>query len=125
MLAAGLLLGCSVISGEQPPVEKETFSRVLVELHAWTARQQLSDSLYRTGRDSIFAHYDVREADFQRTLDYYSRRPQEFETLYNGVIDTLSAISGRLQKREDPDAAASDASTPSGLDSLRQRRGGR
>ena len=112
VLVAGALTSCSYISGDEPPVAPDTFSTLLVELHTWSARYEMTDSLPDGGRDSIFARYDVREDDFDRTLAYYARHPEEFDALYDGVIDSLNAVQGRLREGD------FDADRSAGIDTL-------
>lgn len=108
-LAVGLAFVLLACGRDGPPVERETFSRVLVELHLIRARSVVLDTIPPSLRDSVFARYGVEERGFEETLSYYARRPNELESIYDGVIDTLSALQGRLQRGDNP---------PSGIDTL-------
>jgi len=91
VVGLGLLAGCSGFSSGEEPLPDSTFTRVLTELHLAKSRYT-ADAPYPRGlRDSIFARYDVRSAEFDATLHYYSRRPEALESLYQSVIDTLQA----------------------------------
>ncbi len=105
------LPACSGVSSEDPPLADSTFSRVLVDLHLTTARGRQFTDLPANVQDSIFAHHDVEPAEFDATLRYYTRHPVAFESLYNGVIDTLKALEESYRNQ------------PSIPDSLQGRRG--
>ena len=93
------LVGCSVVSPGSPPLPDSTFSRLLVEMHLLSMRAERKDGLPPSMRDSVFQHYGVEREDFRATLRYYSRRPVRLDALYDGVVDTLSAIEQRSRYR--------------------------
>lgn len=99
LLSVGLA-GCSSVSSGDPPVADSTFSAVLVDLHLIAARAQHRETLRPGLRDSVFTHHGVRRNEFEATLEYYTNRPDSFEALYNGVLDTLNAIEGNLRHRD-------------------------
>lgn len=89
LLALLLLSGCSSFSSNEPPVPDTTLTRVLVELHLTSTRESL-DIPSRPGlRDSVLTRYDLEEEDLEASLQYYSRRPEAFESLYEAVVDSL------------------------------------
>ena len=104
---------CSMSTSDKPPLPDTTFARVLVDLHLLSARSSQADSL-PASTDSLFTYHGIQREEFDATLRYYTRHPKHFSTLYNGVIDTLKALSERNWERA---SAPSDVS-----DSLRQRR---
>lgn len=107
-----LLGGCSLAS-KDPPLPDSTFSRVLVDIHLLSARKNRPAALPPGLEDSLFTHHGVQREDFRATLQYYTRRPGAFKSLYNTVVDTLKAIRTRRQYAP---------STPPGIpDSLRER----
>lgn len=91
---------CSNFPSDKPPVDDSTFSTVLIDLHLTAARAQHLDTLRPNLRDSVFAHHGVQQSEFEATLQYYSQRPDSFNSLYNGVLDTLNAIEGTLRNRD-------------------------
>lgn len=52
--------------------------------HIEQAGENLSNS-YK----AIFEAHQIKEEDFQATLDYYSRHPKELEIIYDKVIEQL------------------------------------
>lgn len=93
------LSGCSVVSSESSRLPDSTFSRLLVEMHLLAMRAERKEGLPPSMRDSVFQHYGVEREDFRATLRYYSRRPTRLEALYDGVVDTLSALEQRSRYR--------------------------
>lgn len=115
-LLLSLLLGlpimfsaCSPFPGDEPPLPDSTVTRVLVDLHLTKARGNRLTSLPPGIEDSVFAHHGVRREEVDATLRYYARHPEDLETLYNGVIDTLSALQSRLRSRRDSTTDRSEA----------------
>jgi hypothetical protein len=101
--------GCRSFPGDDPPLPDSTFTRVLVDLHLTTARGERLSSLPSGIEDSVFARHGVRREEVDATLRYYARQPEDLETLYNGVIDTLSALQTRLRSRQDTTEEESEA----------------
>ena len=114
--------GCSSITGEDPPLADTTFAQVLTDLHMTTARSSEFTRLPPAVTDSVLHFHGVRREDFDATLRYYTRHPDAFASLYNAVIDTLSALRNRTYQRRtqsptSPDSAryrpsATDRDTP-------------
>ncbi|PSQ65453.1 MAG: DUF4296 domain-containing protein [Bacteroidetes bacterium QH_2_64_74] len=106
----GLLAGCSGFSSEEAPLPDSTFTRVLTEYHLAKTRYSL-DAPYPPGlRDSILARYEVAPSEFDAALNYYSRHPKTFESLYQSVIDTLQALQRPGPGSERPDAVSDSLS---------------
>lgn len=92
ILGLGVLAGCSGFSSDDQPLPDSTFTRVLTELHLATARKTAEVPYPSSLRDSIFARYDVQPTEFDATMEFYSRHPEAFESLYQSVIDTLRTL---------------------------------
>lgn len=98
-LLSGLLVsGCSSFSPEEPPIPDSTFVRVLTEFHLASARAQTDQDSLPGVRDSILARYGVDETHLQAAIDYYSERPAAYESLYDAVLDSLSAYESELRR---------------------------
>lgn len=98
LLGPLLLAGCSTFPSGGAPLADSTFSKVLVDLHLVTARTNHHGTRSPGLRDSVFAQHDVRRSEFEATLQYYSERPDAFESLYKGVLDTLNAVESNLRQ---------------------------
>lgn len=92
LLGPGLLAGCSAVSSDSAPLPDSTFTRVLTELHLTAARRSIDAPYPSNLRDSVFARYRVRPAEFDASLKYYSRHPKAFKALYQSVLDTLRSV---------------------------------
>jgi len=103
ILGAGVLLSCCPFSGEEPPLPDRTFTQVLVEMHVHQARSKVDSLPSRLHADSLLHTYGVSRSDFRETLRYYSSRPEAFSSIYETVIDTLSAVDRRTHTTEPPD----------------------
>lgn len=95
VVGLGLLAGCARFSSERERLPDSTFARVLTELHVVAARHDLDAPVPRGLRDSVFTQYGVSAADFDSTVQYYTRRPEDFKELYQPIIDTLQALQYR------------------------------
>jgi hypothetical protein len=95
---------CSPLTSDSPPLPDSTFTRVLVDVHFLSARQNRAAPLPPDLRDSLLAHHGVQREDVQATLRYYTRHPDDFANLYNAVIDTLKAIGNRRRYERLPDS---------------------
>jgi len=113
VLLAGALIGssgCSLVTGEAPPVADSTFTRVLVDLHMTTVRADQFTRLPPAATDSVLAFHNVQREAFDATLRYYSRHPETFGSLYDTVIDTLNSLRNRNWEPA-PDSSARADST--------------
>lgn len=92
LVGVGLVSGCTRFSSDSQPIPDSTFVQILTELHITAARHNVDAPTPRGLRDSVFARYGVRAAEFDSTVKYYSRRPEEFKELYSPIIDTLESL---------------------------------
>jgi len=111
VVAGGLLLSCSDLGSDGAPVSEDTFRSLVVELHLWSKRAEVTDTVSHSLRDSIFARYGTTEADFQEAFRHYAQQPEVFNDLYDQALDTLNSIRGRLRNRDQ---------SPLNVDSLRR-----
>lgn len=91
-----MLSACSTFETERPPLPDSTMTMVLTEMHLAAERYNATKSVPPGIRDSIFAHFSVTADDYETTLQYYSRHPEDFETLYNAVVDSLNAARSAI-----------------------------
>ncbi len=113
LVGSSLLFGACSVASQDPPLSDSTFSRILVDIHLLSARKARPASLPAGLYDSLLTHQGVQREDFRATLQYYTRHPDAFSSLYNNVIDTLKAITSR--RRYGP------SSSPGLPDSLQER----
>mgnify|MGYP006272813781 CR=1 FL=1 len=82
---------------DRPPVPEPTLVPVLADLHLAAARHTTVDDLPQGLRDSILQRHHVSRSAFDASLAYYAARPEDFKTLYESVVDTLSAAHADLR----------------------------
>jgi hypothetical protein len=101
LLTTGLLLSCSNWTSDTSSLSKDEFRSLIVELHLWAKRAEVTDTIPTARRDSIFARYGTTEEAFDAMLQDYARRPGDLEDLYDQALDTLNALRGRLRDRNE------------------------
>lgn len=91
LLSIFLLPACSVISDPDPPVADSTLVDVMIEFHLAGARADLGYDLPPALRDSILTAYGLDSTVYASAAAFYAEHPQAYLTLYNQVLDRLSA----------------------------------
>lgn len=102
-MMAGIMIACfaAACSGGGSPIDPDRFVAVLVDLHLTESRREIVGDMPPAMRDSILNSHDVSEAEYERSVRYYTERPDEYLQLYNAVIDSLSAELGELEESGD------------------------
>ena len=113
ILLISFLIGCSnEISFEQnkSTLDEKTLSKVLTDLHIIEVHiNQLEINLAKNKdslnvfKEMIFLKHNVREEDFNQSLDYYSNFPDNYHQLYLQVKENLLAIELTLPDSDDPE----------------------
>lgn len=94
----GLLLLCFSVfacsnqetSDVLPPLSDSTMVQVLIELHLAEARVDFFQEDQIGFQDSILAHYDIRQDDFEKNMAFYKENPDVYHKIYSEVLDQLS-----------------------------------
>ncbi len=108
------LIACNN-SGRKYIISENTFVDVLVDIHLADATALYNrpedtgfvlntDSLHK----SVFTSHGVTSAQFDSTISYYSKRPEDFLRVYNNVTNKLKLISEETQRNT---ASASEFQT--------------
>ena len=66
----------------------EAYSRIVSEDSTATSREKNYDSLARYYQ-IIFSHYNITDKEFEQSLDWYKKHPEELDSTYGGIIDNL------------------------------------
>ncbi|MBT8400475.1 MAG: DUF4296 domain-containing protein [Rhodothermia bacterium] len=98
MAGALIVFLATACSGSGSPIEPDRFVAVLVDLHLTESRREIVGDMPPATRDSILESHDVSETQYERSVRYYTERPEEYLQLYNAVIDSLSAELGELEE---------------------------
>ncbi len=72
-----------------PPLEQESLTHLLVDLHLERARIDMGLSRSSGYVDSLLLVHQVSREQFEDAMAYYANRPDEFVALLDGVIDRL------------------------------------
>ena len=90
----------------KPPLSKDTFVKVLYELHFTDAAcQQLvanKDSNWQVAwgnYKSVFSRHHITYSDFNKTFMYYCYYSGQLDDIYAHMLDTLSIQQAQLQKK--------------------------
>lgn len=89
-------MGCREIG--QPMTEKELVA-VIVDLHVLEARRELIADAHPALRDSILDSHGITHDRLRAAIEYYADRPDEYVSIYNQVIDSLSAEEAVLEEQ--------------------------
>ena len=83
---------------EELPLDRETFTRMLVEMHLTDAvlneykknTSGWSDKKRYSYYTELYSRYGVTRAEFDSCINYYSRETTLFESIYEDVTDSLN-----------------------------------
>ncbi len=89
------LVGCTG-TGEQ--IEETKLVGLIVDLHVLEARHELVADIDDSLRDSVLAAHGVTQKQFETSIAYYADKPDDYVSLYNRVIDSLSAEEAQLEQ---------------------------
>ena len=98
MIAAISLVSLPACSDLGRPIDEQTLVSVIVDLHILEARRELVADTHETLRDSILAAHGMTSDDLYEAIRYYTDRPDEYVSIYNRVIDSLSAEEAELEE---------------------------
>jgi hypothetical protein len=103
---AVILYACQTSKPSEPILSKEEFSSLLVELYLAEAKlnglaipKDSATKLFRPYEDSLFRKMGVTDSVLRNTYQYYFDHPQEFEKIFEVVIDSLSLREKKDQKK--------------------------
>ncbi len=118
LLAITVLTSCSE-KREQPPVPEEVMESVLLDLHL---AESYSQGLGKDVKDhfeknydslsgfytSILKHYNLPFAEFNDALDWYKKRPERLDSLYQNIINLFNELKSKegirdLEEKSDAD----------------------
>ena len=118
VILAFALQSCSHKDGARPEIKKDKLVDVLVDIHIVDGYLAYTGSRIERDRDRIegaygfvLQKYDITPRQFHNTMIYYSRHMEDYEQLYNKVIEKLTLIEADAMK--DGDGSPKRADTPS------------
>jgi len=48
----------------------------------------------------IFKHYNITSAEFEQSLDWYKRNPEELDSIYANMIDQIQELETKYNVRK-------------------------
>ncbi|MBR2194105.1 MAG: DUF4296 domain-containing protein [Salinivirgaceae bacterium] len=97
VVLAFALQSCSRDDGARPEINKDELVDVLFDIHIADGYLSYTGSRIDRNRDRIDGVYEyvlrkhnITPKQFSNTMKYYSRHADEYETLYNKVIEKLT-----------------------------------
>lgn len=100
ILIAFLLSYCAPAGDPQPAnlLPEDKMTQVMMDIHLAEARLESAglgadsaDVIFKKMQQDIFKKHQIKEVDFNNSYQYYLRNLNEFDKIYQKVIDSLSA----------------------------------
>jgi hypothetical protein len=108
-----LLVACNSESGKtadpdangripQKTLENILYDMQLADVYSLSVRADSTQNFGQKNQDSlaryyneIFAHYGVKYEQFSKTIEWYKEHPAQFDTVYQNVLNKMSAQDER------------------------------
>ena len=117
IVLAFALLSCSNEDGARPEINKDELVDLLFDIHITDGYLSYTGSRVDRNRDRIQGAYDyvlrkhnVTPKQFNNTMKYYSRHTDEYEKLYNKVIEKLTKFETENLNSDDNKALKNNPS---------------
>lgn len=110
-LFCGLIFfaACSREEQKEGVIAADKMSNLLIDMHladASLSKAPNADTMLMKAKikyNYIFDRYQTDSVAFTRSLQYYStKKPQEFISIYNKVIDSLEYLSANVSRKAEP-----------------------
>ena len=110
LLLSILLLACTTPKIEIPTeiLSETEFTNMLKEIHLEEAAFELNKSkglenaknILANSYQSIYKQYDIGNAAFSESLEYYAKHPAILEEIYSTVLEQLAEDRSTLDRQE-------------------------
>ena len=83
-------------------LDRDSFTALLIDMHTTDGILAEVGERRDGGRtdymyyNALFEKYGITRADFDSCLNYYTRRPEIFQAIYDAVVDTPQHLRSRL-----------------------------
>ena len=108
LFLSGFIIACNNKTVVTPPeniINKDSIVSLLVDMHIVKGQAfQLNTGessfnfSYGSFQESVLNKHGVTRAVFDSSINYYMKKPEDFEIMYESVIIQLSKIEGELKK---------------------------
>jgi hypothetical protein len=99
------LFSCQQDKTPKGIIEKDKMINVMVDFQITDSylnqipNQDTMKMQAHTRYNYIFKKYDIDSATFSRSLDYYSRHIEEFNKMFNGVLERVRIMKNAIPKQ--------------------------
>jgi len=110
LLLSVLLLACTAPKTKTPTgiLSETDFANMLQEIHLVEAafelnkrkRKENSKNSLANSYQSIYKQYDIGNAAFSESLEYYAKHPAILEEIYSTVLEQLAEDRSTLDRQE-------------------------
>lgn len=100
------LFSCQQDQTPKGIIEKEKMINVMVDFQITDSylnqipNQDTMKMQAHTRYNYIFKKYDIDSATFSRSLSYYSRQTEEFNKMFDGVLDSLNKMESTVRRKD-------------------------
>ena len=92
-----LLYSCNNITHSESVLQKSDFEGILEEIHLAEATYKLNRNINLDAAEkklsatysSIYEKYNISESDLEKSINYYSKNPEELEKIYSNILQRL------------------------------------
>ena len=109
LVLAFVMQSCSREDGARPEIKKDVLADVLVDIHLTDGYLSYTGSRIDYNRDLVegaygyvLRKYNITPKQFGNTMKYYSRHIDEYEKIYNKVIEKLTLYETENLKSVEP-----------------------
>lgn len=104
LLSVFLISACKKKAEKPDFINQENFINMLIDIHITDASMS-ENNIYRSGNNyrpsyyynSIYSKYNLDKQKFDSVIGYYTANLDEFETVYEKVIDSLNRLETKLK----------------------------
>ncbi len=103
------LISCQQGKAPKGIIEKEKMINVMVDFQITDSylnqipNQDTMKMQAHTRYNYIFKKYDIDSATFSKSLSYYSRQTEEFNKMFDGVLDSLNKMESTVRRTDSLD----------------------
>ncbi|MDA3893906.1 MAG: DUF4296 domain-containing protein [Salinivirgaceae bacterium] len=105
LLIAGFLFSCSEESMNGNIIKRDTFIKVLTDIHMADAtlvvkgfRVRTDSTRIRLFYNDVLMEYNVTQKQIQNTLKYYTSNPKKFEKVYEKVSENIVKLEEQFEE---------------------------
>ena len=103
LTALVILCACSTDTSPDDLIEKDKMVKVMIEIHLLESKVNnvrinpidSTQAVYNHYENLLFKDLEITQEQYERSFNYYVDNPNEFEKIYNAVVDSLMERENR------------------------------